>query len=84
MAQQILWRTEPGGVLAAEVGSLRLIVKRTESAVRFLLVRHRGDDQHPLLASGTEDDVRAAMEAAERMLGRFEPLLDSFKHRNPA
>jgi hypothetical protein len=76
MAQHILWRTESGGVLSAEVGSLRLVVKKTESAARFLLVRHRGDDQHPLLASGTEDDVRAAMEAGERMLGRLEPLLD--------
>ena len=77
MAQQLLWRTEPGGILSAEVGTFRLMVKKTDERVRFLFVMRRGGGQYPLLASGTENDVRAAMEAAERMLGRLQPLLDS-------
>jgi hypothetical protein len=28
MNEHLLWRTEPGGVLAAEIGELRLVVRR--------------------------------------------------------
>ena len=76
MAQQELWRIGPDGALSAESGCLRLVVRKAEGCARFLVLNTRTDaDSRPasVLASGTENDVHAAMEAAERMLARFAP-----------
>jgi hypothetical protein len=65
------WHAEPNGILAAEVGGLRLVV-RTPTEVggyaRFLLLGRisRGGGGFALTASGTAESVREAMEAAER------------------
>lgn len=72
-----IWRTEPGGGLATEANGLRLSVHAPESlngAVRFLVSRPDGGAaSRGLLASGTEENARAAMRAAvrsaERILG---------------
>jgi hypothetical protein len=72
-----IWRTEPGGGLAAEANGLRLSVHAPDSldgAVRFLVSRRDGgEDSLGIIASGTEENVRAAMRAAvrsaERILG---------------
>jgi hypothetical protein len=70
-----IWWTEPNGDLAAEANGLRLAVRapeRSDGAVRFLVVRRDGDEQpQEILASGTEDDMRAAMKAAVRMAERI-------------
>lgn len=66
-----IWRTEPEGVLAAEIDGLRLVVqasKETNDQVRFLVLRREGSGKPlSIIASGTEESVRAAMQAATRM-----------------
>jgi hypothetical protein len=70
-----LWRTEPDGILSAELSGYRLVVQASEQVgglVHFLILR-RGDSDTPeqLIRSGSENDVRAAMTAAEQaVLGR--------------
>ena len=75
MAQHELWRVGPDGILSAESGGLRLVVRKAEGCARFLVLKDGADAEQPcpacVLASGTENDVRAAMEAAERMLARL-------------
>ena len=74
---QDVWRTEPDGSVAAEVGGYRLVVRLPEQAggpVRFLVLRRgEGDDARPaaLVGSGTEPGLRAAMRAAARMADRL-------------
>ena len=73
--RQDVWRTEPGGSVAAEVGSFRLVVRLPEQAggpVRFLVLHREGDDGPlALVGSGTEPDVRTAMRKAARMADRL-------------
>ncbi len=68
---QDVWRTEPDGVLAAEVGTYRLVVQAPEHAggsVRFMVLRRENDDDAlALVGSGTKADLRSAMKAAARM-----------------
>ena len=77
---QDVWRSEPDGGLATEVGAYRLVVRSPEDArgsARFMVLRRaEGDDGPPaLVGSGTEPNVRAAMRKAERMAHRLvEPL----------
>jgi hypothetical protein len=70
-----IWQTEPGGGLAAEANGLRLSVhapERLGGAVRFLVLRRDGDEEsRGILASGTEENVRAAMRAAVRAAERI-------------
>jgi hypothetical protein len=68
MNEHLLWQTEPDGVLAAEIGELRLVVQPpVREFVRFMVLRRNSDGRRPaLLCSGHEIDVRAAMDAAER------------------
>ena len=73
---QDVWRTEPDGSVAAEVGGYRLVVHPPERAggpARFLLLRLGGRDDDPpaLVGSGTEADVRTAMRTAARMADRL-------------
>ena len=73
---QDVWRTEPDGSVAAEVGSFRLVVRLPEQAggpVRFLVLRRgeRDDDPPALVGSGTEPDLRTAMKRAARMADRL-------------
>src|SRR5215213_5226907 len=74
MADQPLWRTEPIGALAAEKREFRLVVhglEKISGGARFLVLR-RGTRESPdiLLGSGTKEDLRSAMAAAERMAER--------------
>jgi hypothetical protein len=68
---QDVWRTEPDGVLAAEVGTYRLIVQAPEhtgGSVRFMVLRRENDDGAlALIGSGMKADLRTAMKAAARM-----------------
>lgn len=68
-----IWRTEPEGVLAAEIDGLRLVVQAPEKVgglVRFLVLR-RDAGGDTIIGSGTEGDVRAAMQAAIQMAERI-------------
>jgi hypothetical protein len=73
MGYRSIWRTEPEGVLAAESDRLRLVVQarcRGDGMVRFLVLR--GDGEHRcIVGPGTDESVRAAMDAAVRMAGRL-------------
>jgi hypothetical protein len=70
-----VWRTEPDGVLAAEVGNYRLAVQAPEQpggSVRFMVLRREGaEGALALIGSGHEADLRAAMKAAARMVDRL-------------
>lgn len=72
------WRPEPDGAVSAQAGTLRLVVHpRTPGGyARFLVLRRPGDADdgttgRALLASGSEEDVSAAMRAAERAAARI-------------
>jgi hypothetical protein len=70
---QEIWRLEPDGVLAAEIGNVRLVIRKPAEAgalVRFLVLR-RGAEEDSLIGSGTEADVRSAMQTASRMAERL-------------
>ena len=73
---QDVWRTEPDGSVAVEVGGYRLVVRLPEQAggpVRFLVLRRGERDDRPpaLVGSGTESDLRTAMRSAARMADRL-------------
>ena len=73
---QDVWRSEPDGGFAAEVGAFRLVVRMPEDArgsARFMVLRRaEGDDRPPaLVGSGTEPDLRTAMKKAARMADRL-------------
>ena len=61
------WRIEPDGVLVSDVGEFRLVVKQMGGWMRYLVLRRPagiGVGAQVLLASGTENDARAAMAAS--------------------
>jgi hypothetical protein len=73
---QDVWRSEPDGSVAAEVGAYRLVVRVPEEArgsARIMVLRRaEGDDRPPaLVGSGTEPDLRTAMRMATRMADRL-------------
>ena len=73
--QHTSWRTEAGGVVTAEAGPLRLVVKEVGGLMRFLVLRPwAAAGQDALLGSGTGSDARAAMAGAERMASRVMAL----------
>ena len=72
------WCPQPDGAVSAEAGTLRLVVHPTGPGgyVRFLVLRRTGGAGgdtagRALLASGSEEDVSAAMRAAERAAARI-------------
>lgn len=70
------WHTEPSGVRFAEKGRFQLVVLApgADGLVRFLVLRHpRDSGKYPyaVIASGTEEDLPAAITAAERMTDRL-------------
>ena len=73
---QGVWRSEPDGSVAADVGAYRLVVRSLEDAcgaVRFMVLRRAEGDDRPtaLVGSGTEADLRTAMTKAARMADRL-------------
>ena len=73
---QDVWRSEPDGGFAAEVGAFRLVVRMPEDArgsARFMVLRRGEADDGPpaLVGSGTEPDLRTAMKKAARMADRL-------------
>ena len=69
---QDVWRTEPDGVLAAEVDTYRLVVQAPErigGSARFLVLRRDGDEGAlALIGSGNEADLHTAMKTAARLV----------------
>jgi hypothetical protein len=69
------WRTDPGGVLWAQVNGFKLVVQppAADGSVRFMVMRCRSGTGGPMqpVASGHEDNVRAAMASAERFARRL-------------
>ena len=78
MACQAFWRTEPVGVLSAERREFRLVVQGLEKisgGARFLvLCRSTPESPDTLIGSGTKEDLRSAMAAAEQMAERCASL----------
>ena len=72
---QDAWHSEADGSVAAYVGAFRLVVRPLGDArgpVRFVVLRREGGDgPHALVGSGTEPDVRTAMNKAARMADRL-------------
>jgi hypothetical protein len=72
---QDAWHSEADGSVAAYVGAFRLVVRPPGDArgpVRFVVLRREGGDgPHALVGSGTEPDVRTAMNKAARMADRL-------------
>ena len=67
---QAVWQTGADGLLASDLGEYRLLVERVNGWVRYQVFRRGNvaDAGSPvLLASGNHEDVRAAMDAAERV-----------------
>jgi hypothetical protein len=71
MSQLDVWQTEPDGGFAAEGMGMRLTVHGPEKfggVARFLVLRRDGSGSfHRIVGSGSEEDVRGAMDAAIRM-----------------
>ena len=70
-----LWRTEAHGILSAEVGDFRLVVQAPQEVggfVRYMvLFRATLDNAERLICSGSKENVRAAMRAAEETASRY-------------
>ena len=70
------WHVDADGQLTASARNLRLVIRQFDDCVRYIIVRSTtegGTCGEIMLASGTELSVEAAMMAAERTAGRFEP-----------
>jgi CheY-like chemotaxis protein len=69
------WRPEPDGTVTTEIGTLRLVVHpHTPGGYARFLMLGRSESTasgHALLASGSEENVAAAMRVAERMAVRM-------------
>jgi CheY-like chemotaxis protein len=69
------WCPEQDGTVTAEIGTLRLVVRpHTPGGYARFLMLGRSESTasgHALLASGSEENVAAAMRAAERMAVRM-------------
>ena len=71
------WHDDAYGQLSATAHNLKLIIRKFDGCVRFLVIRsaegeRRGDI---MLASGTESTVTAAMITAERTARRMSKSL---------
>ena len=67
------WRTDHDGALMTEADGVRLVVpapKAGSRQVHFLVLR-RVAGSHCILGSGTQENLRDAMDAAMRMAARF-------------
>ena len=75
--RQDAWEIEPGGELSTEFGSLRLIIHQSADCARFRVVLSAGAHGSPelMLASGTEANLNAAIQAAIKAAVRIEKLL---------
>ena len=77
MQTETSWVAEPDGVLATEIDGLRLVVRpptEIDGFARFMVLRRvdcGAKKLFTLVASGSEDSVREAMRAAERMAGSY-------------
>ena len=63
-----MWQTESGGVLACELGRLRLAVELSSWRVRHTVHRREDSAKDPsptLIAIGSGDNIQAATQAAE-------------------
>ena len=85
MAHEI-WYTEADGYFSAEVPGLKLIVRRSDTCARYVILRRTGDGgtcTEVMLSSGTEPNVEAAMVAAKKVATRIDAMLAE-RHRSLA
>jgi hypothetical protein len=78
MLGQKHWDVGPDGQLTATLHSLRLMVRKSDGHARYLVLGRFADGRASseiMLASGTEPNVRAAIEAAERTATRIAPII---------
>jgi hypothetical protein len=72
------WHDDAYGQLAATAHNLKLIIRKFDGCVRYLVIRSaEGGERRVdiMLASGTESTVNAAMMAAERTARRMSKSL---------
>jgi hypothetical protein len=73
-----IWRTEPDGQISAEIEGLKLIIRRSATCARYVILQSQGDGETcagAMLSSGTEPTVHAAKMAAERAVARTAIML---------
>lgn len=73
-----IWRAEPDGQLSAEILNLKLIVLKSDTGARYMILqRNRDGRMNPevMLSSGTEPNVEAAIVAATRVAARIDLML---------
>jgi hypothetical protein len=74
----VSWQLEADGQLSAAVQNLRLVIRKAEGCVRYLILRRsprNGGFPEIMLSSGTESNLDAAMMAARRVAIRIESIL---------
>ena len=73
-----IWRTEPDGQISAEIQGLKLIVRRSATCARYVILQspaYGGTCAGAMLSSGTEPTVKAAKIAAESAAARTALML---------
>ena len=77
------WQTVSDGNLSAEFSGLRLIVRRSDSYARYVILKRAGQSiscTEVMLSSGTEANVEAAIVAATKVAARIGLMLAE-RHR---
>jgi hypothetical protein len=72
------WQTVSDGNLSADFPGLRLIVRRSDSYARYVILKRVGHGvscAEVMLSSGTEPNVEAAMVAAAKVAARIGVIL---------
>jgi hypothetical protein len=68
-----MWCFDPDGQVSTRVGALKLIVRKSEQYARYVILHSPVGtaNKENILSSGTEPNVQAAIEAAERAATRI-------------
>ena len=81
-----IWRAEADGQASAEVPGLKLIVRRSDTCARYVILRRTGYGAtctEVMLSSGTEPNVEAAMAAAKKVATRIAAMLAARRRSLP-
>jgi hypothetical protein len=73
-----IWRAEADVQASAEFPGLKLIVRRSDTCARYVILRrtgYGGTCTEVMLSSGTEPNVEAAMAAAKKVATRIDAML---------
>ena len=72
-----MWCADSAGLVSTSVGTLKLIVRKSDTYARYV-IRHSSvgtaKSEH-ILSSGSEANVQAAIEAAEKVATRIGLIL---------